>query len=503
MIYSVNNSLYSNLPNTAVTNGEYLFWFPYWQVIRDCLMGEIMVKMRRTKYLPKTESQTDAEYNAYLLRATFYNATASTLTRLVGSVHIKPPVIDGVPDALDLSSVTGDGQSFDMFMKKITKEVIALGRYGVMIDAPEGGGDPYMVGYDTEDIVDWASERTGSREKLKYVVLREIIRKRLPFTPLSNDVLDHYRVLFIDDDGIYKQRLYENGQFSSSDYVEYVPLMQGSPMTEIPFLLISPYDFGYQIEKPPMLDIALMNLSHYHSYAQLEAGRYYTATPIYKVSLAGGGDEDAEFKIGPNTVWQMGQDDTAEILEFTGQGLRFLESALTTKEQQITALGGKLATQPTGTAAESPDAVLARAQGEAGFLGSIISTLSEAASRLLSAYATWHGNAANVKVAYPSEASEMNLDAREIRAMQQLYDTGLLPLDVIFTIFRHNNIIPASVSLEDFKAMLPKFTPKVQNALDQAEETAKIDKKYAPPAPVAPKVAPVAPKAPPTKVPAK
>lgn len=480
MIYSTNTSLYTNLPNTKVTNGEYQFWFPYWQTIRDCLMGEIMVKARGAHYLPRTQLQTDEDYKAYLARATFYNATSRTLAGLVGAVHSRTPIIDGVPSAVDLSNVTNDGQSFDMMMKKITSEVIGLGRYGVMIDAPADGGEPYFVGYETEDIIDWSTMRDGSREKLRYVVLREVSRSRTPFDAHGKETDETYRVLFLDDAGIYRQRVYPSGDLQSTDFVEYTPQMQGRPMTEIPFLIISPFDFGFEVEKPPMLDIALLNLSHYRSYAQLEAGRFFTATPIYTVSLAQGGDDDMEFKIGPNTVWQLGQNDKATILEFSGAGLRYLENAITTKEQQIASLGGKMATQVAGVAAESADAVMSRARGEASFLGSVIATISEVGSRLLSALTAWKGYPSKVSVTYSSDATEINLDGREIRAMAMLFDTGLMPLETIYTVFRHNNIIPAGITFEEFKAMLPQFAPKVQNKVDEAEGKAKVELQYTP-----------------------
>lgn len=480
MIYSINSSLYTNLPNTAATNGEYLFWFPYWQTIRDCIMGEIMVKKRGSHYLPRTENQTDAEFQAYLGRATFYNATSRTLAGLVGAVHSRSPLIDGVPATMGLGSVTNDGQSFDMMMKKMTKEVIGMGRYGVMIDAPKDGGEPYFSGYETEDIIDWATVRDGSLEKLQYVVLREVVRNRMPFRTQGNELAETYRVLFIDDDGYYKQRFYANGDIMSEDFEETVPLLQGRPMTEIPFLIVSPYDFGFDIEKPPLLDIALLNLSHYRSYAELESGRHYTATPIYTVFVGAGGDEDAEFKIGPNTVWQLGAGDKAEIMEFTGSGLKYLENAIITKEQQIASLGGKMATQSAGTAAESADAVVTRARGEASFLGSVVATISEAGSRLLSALSVWRGTPAQIDVEYASDATEINLDGREIRAMAMLYDTGLLPLETIYTIFRQNNIIPPGIGFDEFKTMLPEYAPKVQNKIDEAEEKAKIEAEYAP-----------------------
>jgi hypothetical protein len=134
----------------------------------------------------------------------------------------------------------------------------------------------------------------------------------------------------------------------------------------------------------------------------------------------------------------------------------------------MSALGGKMASQPVGMTAETADAVVARERGEASFLGTVIATLNAATSRILSALADWYGTPANVVVQYSSEATNIRLDAREIRAMAGLYETGLMPLETIYTIFRQNNIIPVGVSFADFKVMLPMTAPKVENKIEEA-----------------------------------
>jgi hypothetical protein len=439
-------SLYQMLPNTSVTNADYLFWHPYWVLIRDCLMGEIMVKRRGTMYLPRMESQTDDEYTAYLMGAVFYNATKRTVDGLVGSVHFRPALIDDLPENFETDSVTKDGQSFETFLKRVTREVVSVGRFGILGDAPQDGGEAYLTGYDAEDIVDWTMRAEGSRMVLEYVLLREVIRVRNA-NGTGSEAKDTFRMLYLDEGGIYRQRYYPDGNVENGVYEEYTPLRKGTPMQEIPFIFVNPYDFGAEVEKPPILDIALLNLSHYRSYAQLEAGRFYTATPIWTVMLQGGADDQAEFTLGPNTVWQLGMNDKAEIIEFSGAGLKFLESALSTKEQQISALGGRLSGVARGTAAESAESVIARERGEASFLQSIISTMGEAGGRMLNLLAYLNGGEADIKVRLSSEAVEMYLDARQIRAIESLYKTGLLPIEVIYAVFRDAAILPADMGL--------------------------------------------------------
>jgi hypothetical protein len=51
---------------------------PDWPRARDVLAGEDAVKAGGERYLPRLDSQTDAEFLAYSKRASFFNATART-----------------------------------------------------------------------------------------------------------------------------------------------------------------------------------------------------------------------------------------------------------------------------------------------------------------------------------------------------------------------------------------------------------------------------------------
>jgi hypothetical protein len=72
---------------------------PTWSRARDVLAGEDAVKAAAEKYLPRLESQTDDEYNAYRTRAAFFGATARTLEKCLALVFRHTPVlnIDAAP----------------------------------------------------------------------------------------------------------------------------------------------------------------------------------------------------------------------------------------------------------------------------------------------------------------------------------------------------------------------------------------------------------------------
>ena len=49
-----------------------------WSRARDVLAGEDAVKAGGEKYLPRLDCQTDQEFDAYVKRASYFNASART-----------------------------------------------------------------------------------------------------------------------------------------------------------------------------------------------------------------------------------------------------------------------------------------------------------------------------------------------------------------------------------------------------------------------------------------
>ena len=64
------------------THPDYDATIAAWERARDVIAGEDAVKARGERYLPRLAEQTDEEYKAYKLRASFYSATACPLIRL-------------------------------------------------------------------------------------------------------------------------------------------------------------------------------------------------------------------------------------------------------------------------------------------------------------------------------------------------------------------------------------------------------------------------------------
>ena len=268
-----------------------------------------------------------------------------------------------------------------------------------------------------------------------------------------------YRVLRLiwneaDNRWEYRQELYTRGS-ADADMTEepivYTPMVYGVPMKRIPFRFFNATTNLGEIEKPPILDILTLNLSHYKTYAQLEHGRFYTANPVYYVS---GANEEDEYHIGPSVVWEIGSDEKAGIIEFNGSGMKSLENALQQKETQVASLGGRLLGD-SNTAGQSDNQVKLKDRNEASLLLNVTTVVNENFTDLLMILANWlNEDASRLEFRVNQDFLLDQAAAREFRAITMMYQAGLIGIEIIYEYFLKADVIPEYVTLEMFTKML-------------------------------------------------
>jgi hypothetical protein len=443
---------------------EYEFWRPIWRKMRDLASGEDRIKERGTEYLPKLDGQANDQYEAYLKRSVFMPIMSRTLEGLMGSIFQRPPKFNNVPEDLDVASITYDNQSLSQFVKNFTREILHMSRGGILVDVPENGGTPYFAAYQTEQIRNWQYGLRDGRQVVIQVVLYEVTET--PYLSGYGTSYNHqYRTLEIVD-GVYRQRITfadETGRPVPGAAERIItPLRRGKPLKYIPFIFVNRTDLTPRISKPALLDIGNMNLSHYRSYADLEQGRHYTALPTYWIAGPGEHD-DTQFFVGAENLWMLDVDDRCGILEFNGHGLVFLENGVTMKEQQMALLGARIVGQARRVAAEAADTTQLRYKGEQAILLDTTDTINEGLSSALRILVWWHDDIQLTDEEILTISIELNQDfsdgettPRELRVMQQLHEGGILPLEVLFNVFKASGVVPTYMTVEEFQAMLAK-----------------------------------------------
>ncbi len=106
--------------------------------IRDVVAGEDVVKSRGQEHLARPEGMSTDGYAGYLQRTEFFPATSRTIDGLVGAIFRKPPQVEAPPSFEEqLETFTRWRGPFVPFAKRVVREVIEMGRVGMLIDAPE------------------------------------------------------------------------------------------------------------------------------------------------------------------------------------------------------------------------------------------------------------------------------------------------------------------------------------------------------------------------------
>lgn len=470
----------SNVP----THPQYDRHLETWVEIRTAIAGARAVRAAAHKFLPPREGMKNDAYERYLSRAVFFNAVARTVQGLMGAVFRRPPEFNAPAAYVDEHDFTKYHESLSAFSQYTASELLSVGRSGALVDMPprENSGKAFAVSYRPEDIVNWRYREINGRFELEQVFLREYVE--IP-GEIGFDVAERYRLLALDGEGYYYQQIYtmvkapnENKTTLVPDSGAIYPKRRGLKLKFIPFRFFGPEKNVAEIQKSPVEDIHHLNISHYQTYTALEHARYYTASPVYYVKSdtairpSGSGEENIEgtYYVGPDHLWELGKEDSVGIVEFNGSGLQSLESGLSTKELQMAALGARLINQQKKLAAISTSATEIAQLGEEAILLRLVLNLNDGITDVMRWVAWWNGLGDSLEDPVVKEVyAKLNtnfkpreMQPREANAMRSLWESGLIPMDVLYKIFRDAEVLPPELSLEEFAALLkdPKQVPK-------------------------------------------
>lgn len=413
-----------------------------WKRCQDCYEGSDAVKAAGTQYLPMLDSHKGSaegqrRYEEYKLRALFFNATGRTVDGLAGGIFQRAISVEAPEIVLeDTKDITLSSVSLDLFALRTMRAVISPGRFGILVDmafTPDAKQPvekrPYWVGYDAADVVGWSVSRAGGDEVLTQVILQETVEEPHEDDPFESECVPQFRQLSLLD-GIYTVTLWRqvDGKGDFIPGAPVVPARRGEPLRFIPFVFVNPMSCSATPEKPPLLDLVDVNLSHYRTSADLEHGRHFVALPtpvVFGSILGGGGEGQGPLAIGSGTAWAIEKGGDAKMLEFTGQGLTALEKADSEKRKMMAVLGARLLEEQAG-AAETATAVGMRHAGEQATLRTIAQTVEQALSTALQYHAWWQGTEAQ-----PTDVEaevELNKSVLSVRASSDEVRTALLAL---------------------------------------------------------------------------
>lgn len=446
---------------------EYAKMIEKWRRCRDTVAGQDAVHEAGILYLPRLTDQTESDYAAYKLRAQFFNAVWRTISALSGMIFRKAPAIDVAANIEPLlEDVTMAGVDMQIFAQQVAIEVLTSGRMGILVDYPSQSVEgmtladaqmlnlrPSMQMYNAETIINWNVGRIGNKSVVTLIVLTEDYSE--PENEFKQKTETRYRVLDLFN-GKYRVRVFRINEKKDDEQVgdDLFPLMNGSPLDYIPFFFIGVDDTTPAVDEPPMIDLIDVNLAHYRLNADYAHGLHFTGLPTAVVSGYTPENAGDKLYIGSSAAWVFPDPQaSATFLEFTGQGLNAIETAIARLEQQMAILGARLLTSERKATETAQTAQIHRA-GESSILSAIAQTISIGLTKALNTFSAWAGSPGEWSCDLNRDFIPAGLDPQQLTALVSAWQSGAISFDVLFANLQQAEIIESDLTLEEMQGQI-------------------------------------------------
>lgn len=458
---------------------------PLWADCRNTTRGQRAMRAAGETYLPKLAGENDGDYRSRIKRSDFFNATWRTIAGLSGMAFRKEPsrdlpaIVEGYSEDINLAGV-----SLDALAELVMTEVLEVGRCGLLVDHPPMpdaasglskalaellGLRPSIQFYPAESIINWRFKRVANRWVLAMVVLTET-------ADISTDEFEikteaRFRVLDLDDAGLYRQRVYAVRESKDVLIDEPIyPLMNNAPMTSIPFAIIGRSGKGDEIDEPPLIDLVDANVAHYQVNSDYRHGLHFTALPTLFLTGVVQEPGSAPFYVGGQAaITSAHPDANGKFIEYTGQGLGAIEKALASLERRMAILGARMLADEK-LQAETLGATQIKRSGENSVLAQIAIAVSKSIEWALGVMLEWSGGSGTVRYEINRDFNPLMLDAQQLTALVGAWQNGAVSDRELFDLLQRGDVIEGEKDFELHQEELTQNTsvPRPTPANDPA-----------------------------------
>jgi len=421
-------------PNTAYINME-----PHWLLIEALLQGTYGIRKGHRKYLPQEPRELDEAYDNRLMRSTLAPYYVRLERMLAGMLTRKPVRLEDVSDVVteQLFDVDLQGNDLNVWTYETARKCIRYGHVGVLVDAPKAGenGRPYWTQYSPPDILGWRSEIANGSQQLTMVRLMEKIT--VPDGLYGEKQVEQVRVLTPGAFEIHQKD--DKGEFRLVDEGR-------TSLSEIPFAVAYSNRVGVLESRPPLADIAELNLKAYQVQSDLDNQLHISAVPM--LAIYGFPQSAEEISAGPGEAMALPETARAEYIEPSGNSYSAQFQRLEQIAQQINELG-LAAVLGQKLSAETAEAKrIDRSQGD-----STMMVIAQQMQDLIDNCLTFHAQYMQQSQVGSSFINRdflaTRLEPQEIQALLQLYTAGTITQETLLNQLSAGEVLGDEFDVEE------------------------------------------------------
>lgn len=313
-------------PTVATPSKAVLAMRAAWDLSDVLLGGTDAMRSAGQAYLPKWPAEDEKSYEERLKTAVLFPAYQRTVATLTGKPFSKPVTIgEDVPEELKgyCENIDLEGRNLHTFASDVLERALGLGMSFVLVDFPvrpdgvrtqadeqKAGLRPYAVHIHPRQVLGWKQRKHGGQWSLAQFRFMEAIE---------------------EDDGAYaareveQVRVLEPGKWQThrkNDKGEWVLHEEGTTTLKyIPLAVAYGQRTGFMSARPPLLEMAHLNVAHWQSASDQQTILHVARVPILTVT----GAQDTIGKNGDVIPWQFQVGASAAVKLPTGAEMKFVE----------------------------------------------------------------------------------------------------------------------------------------------------------------------------------
>ena len=403
---------------TTDVNDPSLTWFnqePHWLMIEDLAGGTYEIRMKHRRYLPQEPREQDDAYENRLARSTCPPYFQRLERMLAGMLTRKPVKLQDVGDMQreQLFDVDLQGNDLNVWTYEAARKMIRYGHVGVLVDVPQdGNGRPYWVTYTPREILGYRTEIIDGKTTFTQLRLLEKIIE--PEGDYGEKEVTQVRVLYQGRYEIHRKN--DNGKFVVVDEGE-------TTLSEIPFSVAYANRLTLMESRPPLEDIAELNIKAYQVQSDLDNQLHISAVPL--LGFFGFPQSSEEVTAGPNEAIAFPAEGRAEYIEPTGRSFDSQFQRLEQLEKQINELG-LAAVLGQKLSAETAEAKkIDRSQGDSTMMV-VAQQMQDLIDNSLVFHAQLLGTTEIGSSFVNRDFLSTRLEPKEIQSLLQLYTAGTI-----------------------------------------------------------------------------
>lgn len=392
----------------------------HWILIEDLMGGTYGMRKKHRRYLPQEPRELDESYDNRLARSVCPPYYQRLERMLAGMLTRKPVRLEDTSDSIteQLFDVDMQGNDLNVWTYEAARKLVRYGHIGTLVDAPTDGGRPYWCTYTPRQILGWRTELKDGQQALSMLRLSETVT--VPDGEYGEKAVQQIRLL--TPGGYQLHQKGDDGEFRIID--------EGTTsLSEIPFSVAYSNRVGYLESRPPLEDIAELNLKVYQVQSDLDNQLHISAVPM--LAFFGFPSAAEEVSAGPGEAIAFPAEGKAEYIEpkgtsFDYQFRRLEQIAVQINELGLSAVLGQKLSAETAEAKR-----IDRSQGDSTMMV-IAQNVQDMIDNCLQYHAQYLGQAAAAGSCFVNrDFIGARLEPQEIQSLLQLYTAGTITQETL------------------------------------------------------------------------